>query len=306
MHSLLQTDEWASLKEKQGWKVFDVAGIKVLGKSLPLGFSFLYVPELEYQSIANLQNFLQNIQKIAKNFSSIFFRLEILDENRPEIIKNLKQNGFIKAFEELQPEWRQIIDISKSEDEILAQMKPKGRYNIKVAQKSKVKVERISEEDLLENIDVFYNLFRQTSQNQHFEIRPKKYFQDLLTRLYAVGWADLLIARFEKVPVAGLIITYYDGVATFLYGASSMDYRHVMAPYLAHYEAICAAKKRGCQKYDLLAIASPGQENHKYTGITRFKEQFGGEKVNIVGSYDLVYKPFWYKLFKMAEQRRRN
>ena len=361
MKSLLQTPEWASFKVSQGWQSHELKGVFVLEKKLPMGKSFLYAPEVAWDKITShpevsaegspanagsetsseilrsvqndsLQIFLQKLQKIAKKSRAIFFRLEILDENNTEIISNLKQNGFVKAFEELQPERRQVIDISKTEEEILSQMKPKGRYNIKIAEKHGVKVQKITEEGLLESVDVFYNLFRETSENQDFSIRPKKYFHDLLFNLYGKRYADLFIATVNGTPVCGLIITYFDGVASYLYGASSKENRQVMGPYLAHWEVIREAKRRGCSQYDLLAIA-PGElttnnkqlttdneqesENkvvsrkssvvsHKYTGITRFKEQFGGEKVEIVGGYDLIYQPFWYKIFKTLEKRRRN
>src|SRR3990167_7524281 len=140
MKSLLQTPEWVGLKVSQGWKSHEIDGVFVLEKPLPMGRSFLYAPETEYKAITNLQNFLQKLQKISQNARAIFLRLEIIDENDKKIIENLKKENFVKAFEELQPEWRQIVDISKSEEEILAQMKPKGRYNIKIAQKHQVEV----------------------------------------------------------------------------------------------------------------------------------------------------------------------
>jgi lipid II:glycine glycyltransferase (peptidoglycan interpeptide bridge formation enzyme) len=321
--SLLQTRAWANLKVSQGWQSHEIDGIFVLEKPLSFGQSFLYAPEVNFSDIKNLQNFNQKIKEFTQKSPAIFFRLEILDKLDEEIVKKLCENGFIKAFEELQPEWRQIIDISGSEEEILTQMKQKGRYNIKIAQKHGVKIERVKEENLLEGVDTFYNLFLQTSKNQRFSVRPKKYFQNLVFRLYTASYADLFLAYFNEVPIAGLIITYYDAKASYLYGASSPEFRNVMAPYLAHWEAILAAKVKGCKTYDLLAVSpadglqqtangedeavsrKPGAVSHKYTGITRFKEQFGGKKINITGSYDLIFKPTWYKFFKMAEQYRR-
>jgi len=184
-------------------------------------------------------------------------------------------------------------------------MKPKGRYNIKVSQKHGVEVSLCPTDRLNDGIEIFYDLYHQTAQYQKLSSRDKAYFLEMLKTLYPKNEAAILITRYHHLPLSALIITFYDGVASYLYGGTSRENKQVMAPYLAHWAAIQEAKKRGCTTYDLLAIAPEGTEKHKYSSITFFKEQFGGRKVNIVGSYDLVYKPIWYKIFKMVEKLRR-
>lgn len=318
MKSLLQTQQWANLKVSQGWLKHEVEGIFVLEKRLPFGKSFLYAPEASWEckALHILAIFLEKIQKIAKDRNAIFLRLEILDEKRAEIIEKLKKEKFIKSFEELQPEWRQIIDISKSEEEILAQMKPKGRYNIKVSQKHGVEATICPIDRLNDGIEIFYDLYEQTAQYQKLTLRDKKYFLEMMKSLYPRGEAAIIIVRSNHVPLAAIIITFYRGVASYLYGGTSRLHKEVMAPYAGHWQAILEAKKRGCKIYDLLAVAPPDagekpangearQGRHKYANLTFFKEQFGGRKVNITGSWDLIYKPFWYKMFKTAELLRR-
>jgi len=303
MKSLLQTKQWAALRQAQGWQAHWIDDILILEKSLPLGKSFLYSPEVSWENLdTKYKKIYEYTKKIAENHHTIFLRLEILDVNDDKITSKLKQKGFIKAFEEIQPEWRQIIDIARSEEEILAQMKPKGRYNIRVAQKHGIKIETGKNEEI---IAIFYKLFCQTAERDGFEKRPKQYFVNLMQKLAPDGLAEILIAKYNNIPVAAEIVTFYDGVASYLYGASNNDYRNLMAPYLLHFEAIKRAKEKGCQVYDLLAVAPEGAERHKYAGITRFKEQFGGRKIHLVGSWDYVYKPGWYKIFKIAEKFRR-
>lgn len=305
MQSLLQAAHWANLKETQGWKSFSIDGISILEKPLSFGLSFLYAPEVAYKAIENLEKFLQKIQKNPQICCPIFFRLEILDEKDKKIIEKLKKEKLIKAFEELQPEWRQVIDISKSEEEILAQMKPKGRYNIKVAQKHGVEVTVCPIDRLVDGIEIFYDLYLQTAGHQKISVRDQKYFLEMMQVLYPKNEAAILIARYNNMPLSAIIVTFYDKTASYLYGGTSREHKNVMAPYAVHFEAIKLAKEKGCEKYDLLAVAPPGQSNHKYANLTFFKEQFGGKKVNIVGGYDLVFKPFWYKIFKAAEKMRR-
>lgn len=328
MKSLLQTKQWAALRQAQGWQIHWVEEILILEKKLPLGKSFLYSPENEWENIDTKYEIIyENTKKLAENSKAIFLRLEILDKYDEKIVQKLKENGFIKSFEEVQPEWRQIIDITKTEDEILAQMKEKGRYNIRVAKKHNIVIENPPAGG--EKIDEFYTIFCQTAKRDGFQIRPKQYFEKLFENLKNDNLVELLVAKYNGKTIAAEIVTYYDGVASYLYGASANEYRNLMAPYLLHWQAILNGKKRNCKTYDLLAIepfrqpqsaigfdgnninfkaAESGKRTvaqHKYTGITRFKEQFGGRKVHLVGSWDYVYRPTWYKLFKMAEQLRR-
>lgn len=308
MKSLLQTRQWAELKADQGWQVHEVEDIFVLEKKLPMGKNFLYVPEVAWEKV---EKNIDNIKKIAEKQQSIFIRLEILDINDSKITSKIKSDKFVKAFEEVQPEWRQIIDITKPEEEILAMMKEKGRYNIRVAQKHNIKIENPPAGGT-NIIDDFYKLFCETAKRDGFEIRPKQYFEKLMQKLETDGLAEILIARYNDIPVAAEIVTYYGDVASYLYGASSSENRNTMAPYLLHFEAMKRAKEKGCKVYDLLAV-DPAISNkplanshHKFAGIGRFKRQFGGKTVNIVGSWDYINKPMWYKIFKIAEQFRRN
>lgn len=302
MKSLMQTKEWTDFKVSQGWQAHNVDDIYILERQLPTGKSFLYAPEVEWAQVHD--RLLRCMPEGARNDGVpfrrngiLFFRLEILDEYNEKIDEKLKKFGFIKAFEELQPEWRQVIDISKSEEEILAQMKEKGRYNIRVAERERVSVRKS------ENIDEFYKIFIDTAKRDGFSIRPREYFEKMLEILGKN--VELLTAEFQGKIIAAEIVSYYDETASYLYGASSSEHRNLMAPYLLHWEAIKQAKEKGCKYYDLLAVNPEGEDSHKFAGIGRFKRQFGGKTVHITGSYDLVYKPVWYWLFKMAEKLRR-
>lgn len=124
--------------------------------------------------------------------------------------------------------------------------------------------------------------------------------------------AELLVALYNNNIIAAEITSFYDDTASYLYGASSNQDRQVMAPYLLHWEAIRRAKAKGCKYYDLLAVDPQETEIknknpiiHKYAGIGKFKRQFGGKTVQLVGGWDMVYQPMWYKAFKIAEKMRR-
>lgn len=313
MQSLLQTKIWADFKARQGWKAHEISvanqqqPIFVLQRDLPFGKSLLYAPEVSLEEYSETQ--LRDLAKQARQLAptAIFFRLELLErlgDTTQSLVAALTNAGYRKAFEETQPEHRQWIDLTAAEPAILAQMKEKGRYNIRLSERKGVTT-RISTD--IKDVEVFYEIFKETAERDDFRIRSQAYFEDLCQTLFDTKTGELIIAEHEGQPLVALIITYHEELAYYLYGASSNAQRNLMAPYAAHWRAIQRAKERGCQYYDLLQVApANADENHKYTNLTYFKERFGGQRVDLVGGWDFIYQPFWYTLFKLAESRRRS
>lgn len=326
MQSLLQTKIWADFKAAQGWKSHMIElpnqaqPLSVLERPLTFGKSLAYAPEVTLPTYEpdQLSNLAKTIQNQIPN--AIFFRLELFEPlgevvghttytshatqgSNQSIIATLKKAGYQKAFEETQPEHRQWLDIAHDEAAIMAQMKEKGRYNIRLAERKGVTT-RISTD--IKDVEVFYQLFKETAIRDGFQIRQESYFLSLCRTLFEHNLAHLIIAEHDGQPLSALIITYYDGLASYLYGASSNAGRHLMGPYAAHWAAIKAAKDRGCKHYDLIQIAPPdASPNHKYTNLTRFKQQFGGQRVDLVGGWDFVYQPLWYQAFTWSQKIRR-
>ncbi len=305
--SFLQTDLWASFKESFGWHAHKVKGTLVLERALPLGRSFLYTPELRAEPDILLQ-LLPEVVAIARRRNSIFYRLELLVDKQeplaPEWQAALTYTRFRKAFESVQPDDRQIIPLH-NEESVLEQMKQKGRYNIRLAEKSDVFVRESTSKTLNSDIAMFYSLFESTSKRDKFSIRPMQYFESLCQLLYDHNVGRLFIATYNNEPVAAAIITLYNEEAMYLYGASSNIHREKMGPYALHWAVMQWAISFEAKYYDLLAIRPEGTKPHPYDGITRFKEQFGGEPVHLLGSWDLPFTTTWYSLFAMAEKLRR-
>ncbi|MDO8513600.1 MAG: peptidoglycan bridge formation glycyltransferase FemA/FemB family protein [bacterium] len=307
--SILQTPFWAQFKAKSGWQQYNIADTSALIKKIFKDYSMAYIPEVSNKDWASwIPQFSKEIKLYTKSHKLIFTRLEILEPTeRQDIQKELTANHYKKSFEFVQPDHRRIIDISGTNDEILAQMKPKGRYNIKVAEKHGVQVETHNDTaNLDKDTDIAYSLIACTGGRKNFGVREKAYFKDLLSVLYDNDSGALFLAKYEGKPLAALIITYYDGVASYFYGGSSFEHKETMAPYLAHWEVIQEAKRRNCQTYDMLGAAPPDQPNHPYAGFARFKEQFGGSYVHLLGSFDLIFNPIYYKMFCLAQKRRRH
>lgn len=306
--SFLQTDLWASFRESLGWYAHRVDDILVLERPLPAKNSLLYSPEV-YANPEVLLTLLPKVYDIAGRRSSMFYRLELLVDKQDPLAESwlaaLTYTGFTKSFESVQPDDRQIIPLSENEETVLGQMKQKGRYNIRLAEKAGVMVRESTPKTLRGDVQIFYNLFQQTAKRDKFTIRPQSYFDSLCDMLYQHKVGRLFIATYENTPVGAAIITLYDGTASYLYGASGNDYRNKMGPYAMHWAIMQWAISQNAQCYDLLAIRPEGQQKHAYDGITRFKEQFGGQSVHLLGSWDLAFKKDWYKLFSIVEKMRR-
>lgn len=306
MNSLFQTPEWEQFKLATGYQEsYRVDDVLVLQKRLPMGRSMLYTPmaSIGQRSKVKGQNFISKIKDIASENKSTFYRLEIDDSSTEAISYQLKANSFIKSFEEMQPEHTLILDISKPEEEILAQMKQKGRYNIKVAEKNGVVVERDS------GIENFYELYNTMAKRQKITFRSKQYYEKLFDILSSKGYVEVLTAYIvenkKKTAIASAVISFYGARATYLFGGSSDRFRNMMAPYLVQWSAIREARNRGCSEYDFFGIAPPDSPDHPWAGVTDFKKKFGGEEVELAGSWDLVLRPLEYKIFRLAEKVRR-
>ena len=339
MTSLLQTTVWADFKTRHGWQVIPVSDQFLLTRGLARGINMIYGPELSLpDTMAARREFLAKIRQITKDRHAFLARLDFLNLWNEELATELTSLGLKKSFEEIQPEWRRWLNLEPTSAAILAQMKPKGRYNIALARRHGVIVAP-SQHDA-----IFTHLLAETASRDGFTTRQPAYYHDLIQTLTETGHGELLVATYHGQPLAAAIIGYsspsfppeeekltegflepgisetYGGhgsgprrslasssFASYLHGASSSTHRDVMAPFLLHWTAAHRAKARGCHIYDLLAVAPPkdGKLQQKYAGITRFKENFGGQTVHLLGAWDLVNQPFTYRLFSVLERLRR-
>lgn len=304
MKSILQTREWADFKSKFDFEIIEFDNHFIHKRKLPYGQNFLYLPEVGAKDFS--AGSIDDLKKVTKDNNSIFARLEIIDEFSENAHKLLQSLGFAKAFEELQPKWRHVIDLTATRGEILAQMKQKGRYNIKLAERKGVKINRYPIRSLeTKYLKYFYTLYQETVKREGITGRSFDYFEKLAQSFKNTDYFDLYIATYESEPAAAALVSFYDQTSLYLYGGSSRQHPEVMAPYLMHWQIMCDAKERGMSFYDMLGRSKPGDEGHKWAGVTRFKEQFGGRAVEILGSYDYINKPVLYKAFKFAEKMRR-
>jgi len=196
------------------------------------------------------------------------------------------------------PSTTYCVDLTQSEGELLEHMHQKTRYNIRVAKRHGVITRLGTEQDL----PLFLKLMQETAGRDGFRQHEGDYLRSTYEALQKEGMACIRVAEQEGELLAANLEIAFAGTLTYLYGASSGKNRNVMAPYLLHWEAIKAAKKEGLVSYDFWG-ANPADETEldfksSWKGISRFKERWGGERLEYVGTYDIPLQPLLYKVLK--------
>jgi hypothetical protein len=198
------------------------------------------------------------------------------------------------------PPFTAVIDLEKNLEEILADMKPKGRYNIKLAEKKWV-ICKIAEKSK-ENISLFFSMMQETCSRDNFAWNTFEYYEYFLKN---IGWAELFIAYFEETPIASGIFIFKDDVSFYYYGASTSNFRNLMAPYLLQWTAIQEAKKRGGKIYDFLGIASPWEKNSPLAGVTEFKTKLSQDTRKVSESFIFIEKKVSYLLIMILRKMKK-
>jgi lipid II:glycine glycyltransferase (peptidoglycan interpeptide bridge formation enzyme) len=309
MQNIFQSNVWEEFKLKTGYqKSFWIEGVLILLKKLPFGQTMLYAPMIQREKLDVVKSevFRQRIREIARRENSIFCRVE-LDIPCQDDSCALLPSPYIKAFEEVQPEHTLVLDLTKSEDKLFAEMKQKGRYSIRNAVKFEVKV--ANEKDLSGALDIFFELYSSTAKRHRISYRNRNYFENLVSSLHKDDLIKVYTAykdiEGKYTPLASAIVAYSGETAIYMFGASSDEHKNFQAPCLLQWRIIQESHHHGFKKYDFFGIAPSDDPKHPWAGITRFKKQFGGVQVNIAGSFDLILKPFEYKIFEIAEKIRR-
>lgn len=194
------------------------------------------------------------------------------------------------------------LDLSRTEEQILASMHPKTRYNIRVAQKHNV---IISEDSSKEAFREYLKLSEETTDRQGFYAHNRTYHKTMWSLMQKAGIAHLFTASFDNSILAAWIVFVWKDTVYYPYGASSRAHREVMAPNLMLWEIARWAKKQGLYYFDLWGALGPTpDQNDPWYGFHRFKEGYKPDLIEFAGSYDFIVRPFLYKLFIFADTLR--
>ena len=297
---LLQTGEWGELKSAFGWKPVRVisgnVGVQILFRKLPLGFTVGYIPKAVISDQSESDQFWKEVDSVCKQRRAIFLKLEP-DQWTDSPLPVGEGLGVRESRHNIQPPRTIIIDIKNSEDDILAKMKQKTRYNIRLAEKKGVTVRA------WDDIDSFHKMMLVTGGRDGFGIHSLEYYKRAYELLQPKGLGEILVAEYEGKPLAALFVARNGHRAYYLYGASTDEERNRMPTYLLQWEAMKWAKARGCEEYDLWGVPDENEatlETNFETrhdglwGVYRFKRGFGGELKRAAQAMDRVYNPLLY------------
>lgn len=285
----LQSHEWEKIQKSLGRKVWRVDKTLVIRHDLPAGLNYLYCPRPRLAT----GNWLLGAEKIARGEESIFLKVDPTEKPQATSYKP-------QAAHSLQPQKTIVIDLQKSEEELLRAMHEKTRYNIRLAERHGV-VAELAQEPTTTDMLIWWGLLSVTARRDGFHAHEKTYYEKLI-RARSKNFAnELFLADCNMTTLAGAVVNFYwpSRTATYLHGASSGTSKEVMAPHLLHWRIMQEAKRRGFHYYDLWGI-----DDRRWPGLTRFKIGFGGEKFEYPESFDIVYRPLLYYLYKLARRIR--
>jgi peptidoglycan pentaglycine glycine transferase (the first glycine) len=221
------------------------------------------------------------------------------DTRTRSILAGMQSAGWRYSDEQIQFKNTVLINLDGTEDELLARMKQKTRYNIRLAERKGVRV-RIG---TVADLGLLYQMYAETSVRDGFVIRDDAYYRLLWEKFIQAGLAEAVIADVDEKPVAGLILFTFAGRAWYLYGMSRQAHREKMPNYLLQWEAIRRAKQKDCRTYDLWGAPDTFDESDALWGVYRFKEGLGGQVVRWVGAWDLPLRPQFYRLYTQVLPR---
>ncbi len=304
---VLQSSMWGRLKAGFGWSVERVqvgdAGAQVLFRRLPLGLSIGYLPKGPVGK--DWGGLWQALDEICQRRRAVFLKVEP-DAWEGEFDPAGAQNNGFQIAQPIQPRRTIVIDLHGSEEDWLARMKQKTRYNIRLAAKKDVTVRPSND------LAGFSRLMQTTGARDGFGVHSEAYYREAYQLFYPSGACELLTAEFEGQSLAMLMVFMQGSRAWYFYGASSDCERNRMPAYLLQWEAMRLAAARGCVEYDLWGVPDAdadaleegfSQREDGLWGVYRFKRGFGGELKRSAGAWEKVYNPALYRLYQLYTRR---
>ncbi len=315
---VLQSYEWGEFKKRLSWRpvrvVLERDGEVVgLGQFLaydtaPVPGTLWYCtkgPWLPWHDEEAVRAFFEGVRDIARREGAHTVKIEPEVLEQEKNVKNVKdvlgEIGFRKARYDLNLKTTLVVDVSLPEEELLAKMKGRTRYNVRLAAKKGIEV---VEPEFEEGWEIFYAWMKHTSERKEgYSLRRSRDYLYAVTRcMYDTGQGRLFFARHEGTPLAGIYVFTFGEKYWYMYGASGDEKRNLKPNYLLQWEVMRWAKERGLTHYDMVGVPKLEDldESSSLWGVYKFKEGFGGEISDSPGCYDLPVKraraAAWYKL----------
>jgi lipid II:glycine glycyltransferase (peptidoglycan interpeptide bridge formation enzyme) len=315
MAPFLQSWAWGDFQQSIGHKVLRLGWEKgerlVAVALLSLDHSKLgniayvpYGPILDWRDTQLVEKVLQDLREKAVGVGADFLRVDPRVEPSIELVEFLKSIGFLKASHFVQPEHDLIVDLAKSDDDLLGDMRKTTRYLVRKAANIGIEVSWFSDP---KELPVFLSLFDKTTKRQKFVGQSKDYLEKQFTILASAGIMQLAIAWYQGKPRSGAMIVFYADNAAYVHGAS-VENSDIPASYLLQWSALRKSREIGCAHYSFWGIASNEDSKDPLYGVSMFKRGFGGRKVSYIGAWDFpISFKYWVirslEIYRTSKQR---
>ena len=311
---VLQSYEWGEFKKRLDWRPVrlvleregEVAGVGQFlaydtGPFVPGTLWYCTKgPWIPWDDENAIRAFFRGVLEVAgrEGVHTIKIEPEVLEDQK-DAKALLQEIGFRKARYDLNQKTTMLVDLDSPEEELLARMKGKTRYNVRLADKKGVEV---IEPGFEEGWETFYGFMKDTAGRAGYPIRrSQEYLHDNMREMYDAGRGHLFFAVHEGTPLAGIYIYTFGKKCWYIHGGSSNEKRNLMPNYLLQWKAMRWARQRGLTYYDMVGVPRPGNlnEDDSLWGVYRFKAGFGGEIADFLGCLDLPVRPVraaaWYR-----------
>jgi peptidoglycan pentaglycine glycine transferase (the first glycine) len=305
---LLQSAPWGALKAAYGWDVETVqdagCGAQVLFRRFPLGLKLAYIPKGPVGDW--LPSLLPQLDALCRRKGAFALKVEADAPDDDSLARELRASGFIPSHHTVQPRRTIIVDLQGTEDEILARMNQKTRYNVRLATRKGVVVRP------WDDLDAFGSMMQETAARDRFGVHVPAYYRMAYDLFHPRSACEIFVAAYEGIPLASIMVFAHGSRAWYFYGASTAHHRNRMPTYLLQWEGMRWARARGCTHYDLWGVPDEDLETleAQFTergdglwGVYRFKRGFGGQLVRSIGAWDRPYIAPMYWLYRRLTSR---
>jgi lipid II:glycine glycyltransferase (peptidoglycan interpeptide bridge formation enzyme) len=262
------------------------------------GRTMLYVPRgpaLREQSARLYSPLIEAARTLGRRRNALGLRIETnLPSDEVAATRILNALRLRPTYPPSQPRSSWMLDVTEDEDALLARMKQKTRYNIRLSSRKGVEVSEAGPGDLEE----FYALYRITAERDDFFVHSIDVYRRMFDLFREAGMFTMLFARFEGTLIAATTLIHLGDTCWYLHGASSNEHRNLMATYLLQWEGIRRARGWGCRLYDFRAVPDLLREDQDMYGVYRFKEGFGGYQYTTMHTYSQMYQPGAFGLWQ--------
>lgn len=319
--SPVQSWAWGEVKHAYGWDVERfavykeneiVSVVSVLLRRFPLssfvsllGFKqFAYIPRgFAVKDEKYFKTALKSLEEYYKDKAAFI----IIDPDRP-FGTNKWNESFKSALDELewaksgvsiQPNQTNVIDIKRSEKELISSFRPKWRRNLRKAQRQGVRVYEAKDKD---GVSDFYQVISSVERSTKFVAHSEEYFLKMWEEMKKDGLIRIFIAERKSELLSAYLVLVNKDAGFEVFGGSTKIGRDLEASYLLKLEIMCRLSEDGKQFYDQWGVAPKGEENHPLSGISYYKSGFGGAYVDFLPQYVKIFNKIGYLLYKMFKR----